>query len=157
MTDLFGSTPTAQEIKRQVSKIHRDRSAPPCPHGQTFITLCGICTPPLEKDERQRCIELMEGIGWRHVSFSQPQRAMQTRGISDDRFYPPEWNPRGHKPFWFEAKRKREATATKKNTREGQSAFQQLVESAGENYVRGGLVELSAYLREKKIAEVGIR
>ena len=157
MTDLFGSEPTQREIQRQVNRIHRDKSAPACPHGQQFITLCAVCTPPLEKDERESCLDLMEKLGWRHVGFSQPQKAYQTKGISDDRFYPPEWNPKGHKPFWIEAKRKREATRTKKVTREGQSAFQQLVESCGEDYVRGRLSELSAYLREKGIADVGIR
>lgn len=157
MPDLFGSEPTAKEIQRQVTKIHRDKSAPPCPHGHTFITLCAACTPPLEKDESKRCDELMETLGWRKLSFSQPHKASQTRGISDVRYYPPSWNPKGFKPFWFECKRAREATRTQKHTREGQSEFRSLVESCGEPYVRGGLSDLSAYLREQKIAEVGIR
>jgi hypothetical protein len=157
MANLFGDTETETEIRRAAQRVERDKSAPRCPHGQQFITLCPICSPPLEKDEAKQCDSLMLALGWRKLSFSQPHKASQTRGISDVRWYPPTWNPHGHKPFWFEAKRHREATRTQKHTREGQSAFQQLVESCGEDYVRGGLKELSAYLRERKIAEVGIR
>ena len=76
MSDLFGNAPTQQEITRQVNRITRDKSAPACPHGQQFITLCVICTPPLEKDEGKLCDELMEKLSWRLVNFSQPQRAM---------------------------------------------------------------------------------
>ena len=153
--NLFGEDQTTQEIQRQVARIHRDKSAPPCPHGFAFITQCLKCTPPLEKDERQKCIEAMRKLGWRHVSFSQPFKAAQTKGISDDRFYPPEWNPKGHKPFWFECKRVMEKTNTE--TKKGQAAFRALAESCGEDYVRGGLIELAAFLRERKIAEVGLR
>jgi hypothetical protein len=153
--NLFGETETARELERTVSKIHRDPSAPACPHGFTFITQCPRCTPPLEKEEGKSCDDLMHGIGWRKVSFSQPHKASQTRGISDVRWYPPEWNPNGHKPFWFEQKRVMEKT--NKDTKQGQSAFRDLVTSCGEDYVRGGLKELAAHLREKKIAEVGIR
>lgn len=146
------------DARRAAQRVERDPSAPPCPHGSRFITLCAICTPPLEKDERQTCIELMEGLGWRHIGFSQPHKASMTRGVSDDRFYPPEWNPKNHKPFWFEAKRKHDRKgSTQKHTREGQSHFRALVTSCGEDYVRGGLKELSQYLREKGIADVGIR
>ncbi len=155
MTDIFGSGPTQQELQRQVTKIHRDKSAPPCPHGQTFITLCAVCTPPLEKDEGQLCDELMEKLGWSMVKFSQPFRAAQTLGIADRRYYPPENNPRNHAPFWHEQKRKQEKTNTP--TKKGQAAFRDLVTSRGELYVRGGLAELTAYLREQKIADVGIR
>lgn len=155
MTDLFGSAPTPQEIQRQVAKIHRDKTAPPCPHGQTFITLCAVCTPPLEKDEGKLCDDLMTKLGWSIVSFSQPFKAAQTKGIADRRYYPPEYNPKGHAPFWHEHKRKHEKT--NKPTKKGQAEFCELVTSRGEGYVRGGLTELSAYLREKGIADVGIR
>lgn len=154
MTDLFGNAPTQQEIRRQVERIHRDKSAPACPHGQRFITLCIVCSPPLEKDEAQLCDELMENLGWSAVKFSQPFKNTQTPGISDRRYYPPEFNPRGHVPFWHEQKRVREKT--NKATKKGQAEFQQLVTSRGEPYVRGGLKELAAYLKTIGI-EVGIR
>jgi hypothetical protein len=129
--------------------------APPCPHGSAFVTLCPTCTPPLEKEEGAQCDDLMSKLGWRTVSFSQPFKATQTKGISDRRYYPPEWNPHGHVPFWHEQKRIK--GKTNKETKKGQAAFQALVESAGEPYVRGGLKELAEYLRENRIAEVGIR
>lgn len=144
-----------RELKKRVNRVLRDKSAPACEHGFKFITQCMICTPPDEKGEAQACDRLMKSLGWRKLSFSQFFKAAQTRGISDNRWYPPVWNPHGFLPFWFEAKRIGEHT--NKEQLEGQSEFRKLVESCGEHYVRGGLLELAAHLREKKIAEVGIR
>ena len=144
-----------REQRCQVQKIERDRSAPPCPHGMKFITLCAICTPLLEKEEGQQCDELMEGLGWSMLKFSQPHRASQTLGIADRRYYPPEYNPRGHVPFWHEHKRKHDKTNTPQ--KKAQAKFRALVTSRGEPYVRGGLRELAEYLRTSNIAEVGIR
>lgn len=155
--NLFGDAPTDVEVRRAAQRVERDRSAPKCPHGQQFITLCLVCTPPVEKDERKRCIQLMITLGWRHVGFSQPHKATMTMGVSDDRFYPPEWNPKGYEPFWFEAKRENDRKgSTHVHTRKGQAEFRALVESCGEKYVRGGLKELAAYLKTIGI-EVGIR
>lgn len=97
----------------------------------------------------------MGKLGWKMLKFSQPFRAAQTLGIADRRYYPPDYNPRGHVPFWHEHKRVNEKT--NKSTKKGQKEFELLVTSRGEPYVRGGLSELSQYLRENGIADVGIR
>lgn len=154
-TNLFRDSLTERETRIQASRVLRDKSAPACPHGFTFITQCLKCTPPLEKGEAKLCDDLMEKLGWEALKFSQPFKAAQTLGIADRRWYPPEYNPRGHEPFWHEQKRVHEKT--NKTTKKGQAEFEQLVTTRGEDYVRGGMKELTTYLREKGIADVGIR
>jgi hypothetical protein len=124
----------------------------PCPHGSYFHTLCPICTPPSEKEVEAQCDQLMKALGWQLVRFSQPRHTMQSHGIPDRRYYPPrdrrgdEWGP-----FWFECKREGG------KQRPEQKDFEQMCRKHEEDYVLGGLKELAAYLREKKIADVGIR
>jgi hypothetical protein len=80
---------------------------------------------------------------------------MQTEGIPDRRYYPPALHLRGSRPrplpFWMEVKKQGG------KPRKGQLEFRSLCENAREPYVIGGLKELAQYLRENRIAEVGIR
>lgn len=140
-----------RDLRRRVSKIERDKSAPPCPHGFTFITQCLKCTPPSEKDVEAQCDTLMRNLGWRLVRFSQPRHTMQSFGIPDRRYYPPKRSAITRCPFWFEVKKKGG------KQRPDQKEFQQMCADHDEHYVIGGLEELAAHLREQKIAEVGIR
>jgi hypothetical protein len=122
----------------------------PCPHGSYFHTLCPKCTPPSEKEVEAQCDTLMRNLGWKLVRFSQPRHTMQSHGIPDRRYYPPKQSDR-HAPFWFECKRKGG------KQRPDQKEFQAMCIANEEDYVLGGLEELAAHLREKKIADVGIR
>ena len=128
------------------------KKAKPCPHGSEFITLCEICTPPLEKSVGNKCDKLMRGLGWTAVNFSQPFRAAQTSGIPDRRYYP----PRGtlHEPFWMELKRPKGKT-TNTAQKISQGNFREMAERCDEFYVRGGLTELAEHLRKWCKIEVG--
>ena len=138
------------DIKRQVAKIHRDPSAPACPHGFAFITQCPTCTPKSEKEVERECDALMKALGWTLVRFSQPRHTMQSFGIPDRRYYPPT-TAFTFKPFWLEVKK------IGGKQRPDQKKFQDMCKDNGESYVIGGLAELAAHLRENGIADVGIR
>jgi hypothetical protein len=110
----------------------------------------------LEKQIEHACDVLMQKLGFDVLRFSHPGKTMQTEGISDRRYMRRARivdSPRGGKHWqravcvWFEAK-----SATGEQ-RPGQALFEELVEACGEEYVCGGVDELTAWLITNKIAE----
>lgn len=92
---------------------------------------------------------MMQKAGFEVIRFSHPGKTRQTPGIPDRRYYrrPRETErPSGRylQPalvVWVEYK-----SASGKQ-RPGQKLFQEMCEACGEPYVRGGLDELSAWLK----------
>lgn len=88
----------------------------------------------LEKHVEAACDRLMAGLGYTAIRFSQARATMQSPGIPDRKYY------NGGHSFWLEVKR----PGGKQS--DYQRVFQFLAESAGEQYVLGGLDELARFL-----------
>jgi hypothetical protein len=92
----------------------------------------GLMKSVTEKQVETSGDRLMESLGFTAIRFSQPRNTMQTRGIPDRRYY-----KAGERAVWWEAKRPH---GSKHSVY--QKAFQELVESCGEDYVVGELDRL---------------
>ena len=102
--------------------------------------------PPLEAEEDKKCAELWTLAGFTVISFSQPQKSLQTRGISDQLVMDnrsPTW-------FWFEVKRQTgpEFYARKHKQTPDQLWFQKRVEEQGHRYEMGSRKRVMEILKE---------
>jgi len=102
--------------------------------------------PPLESVEDKKCEELWTLAGFTVISFSQPQKSLQTRGIADQLVMDnrsPTW-------FWFEVKRMTgpEYYARKHNQTPDQLWFQKRVETQGHRYELGSRQRVQEILIE---------
>ena len=103
-----------------------------------------------EKQVESQCDQLMKSLGWSVIRFSQPRNTMQTLGIPDRRYYPPDTGDRAIPiyAFWMEVKRE----GGKQSPH--QAKFQAVCEAAGDNYVLGGVAELVKYLNDAGISKM---
>ena len=105
--------------------------------------------PPSEKEEERMCIDLYEQVGLIVIKFSQPQRAIQTRGIADTLIL----DPKREASWWHEIKRRQgpEYKKVKSVQSEHQKVFQAWVESVGMRYIIGPLSTARDELLEREI------
>lgn len=92
---------------------------------------------------------LMATLNYTSVHFSQRRASRQTLGVPDRKYYA-DYRRDGERhrhTFWFEAK----APGKEKTQRPDQLKFQLMVQSAGEDYVLGGISELVTYLNNNGI------
>lgn len=102
--------------------------------------------PPSEKDEERDCIDLYEICGCIVIKFSQAQKAMQTRGISDLLVLCPKLNT-----FWWHEVKRRQGPEYQK-IQHGQTPhqvqFQGWVELVGHTYILGPLSVAQQHLEK---------
>lgn len=117
------------------------------PRRRTPLAPFALAMQPTEKDVERQLDRLMQTLGWKVIRLSQPRRSMVSIGLPDRRYL----SSVHRHSFWCEVKRPGGKQSDK------QKEFQAMVESAGDDYVLGGVQEVMAYLSAKGFIPRGNR